>query len=340
MYMGSKIVSSVVAEQIRTKPELKPVDIIIDFKQNYGLNISYQECDANSSRFERLYHIMPPLKGSNSAQVFFSTILYCATSSSGIKVWNKYKGHMLAATGNMEIKKCAYAPIEEAFNHHMKKLQKDGAKTIWEFLDTIHNENWSNAIFPGKKYGDMCSNLAECFNSWIVVDHEWPIFQLFEWLQVKMMVKYVARHRVVEKWTTYLCPNMEKKLQKAVDIGRHWDVSCSSEHVFELNGFSCAYAIAAILADYGDTYDYVDPYFIANYYRSYYDISIVHVPDVEKESPEGLEEFIVKPPLTKKLAGRPRIKRIKSSVEDRRANKCSRCGPTSQHSRKTYNYQI
>ncbi|CAL9017831.1 unnamed protein product [Prunus brigantina] len=40
-FMGSKIVSSVVAKLIRTKPQLKPVDIVTDFKQNYGLNISY-----------------------------------------------------------------------------------------------------------------------------------------------------------------------------------------------------------------------------------------------------------------------------------------------------------
>lgn len=111
-------------------------------------------------------------------------------------------------------------------------------------------------------------------------------------------------------------------MQKAVDIGRHWDVSSSSEHVFEvraeysfvidiqqrtcschqwqLNGFPCAHAIAAILADYVDPYDYFEPYFTAEYYRNCYDILIVPVPDVEKESPEGLEDFIVKPPLTKK----------------------------------------
>lgn len=66
----------------------------------------------------------------------------------------------------------------------------------------------------------MCSNLAECFNSWIVVERELPIFQLFERLRVKMMVKYTARHREAEKWTTYLCPNMEKK--NAESCG-HWE---------------------------------------------------------------------------------------------------------------------
>ncbi|CAB4313557.1 unnamed protein product [Prunus armeniaca] len=102
--------------------------------------------------------------------------------------------------------------------------------------------------------------------------------------------------------------------------------TCSC-HQWQLNGFPCAHAIAAILADY-------------DYYRNCYDIPIVPVPDVEKESPEGLEDFIVKPPLTKKPPGRPRTKRIKSSVDDRRANKCSQCGHASQHNRKTCNHQI
>ncbi|CAL8162558.1 unnamed protein product [Prunus armeniaca] len=336
-----------------------------------------KECDANSSRFERLfisYHAS--IEGFKFCRPFLCL--------DGTFVKNKYKGHMLAATGKngnqgffplafaiVDSKNeanwtwfldnlsdilspqgrnitfisdrckgllegiqnvCAYAPTKEAFNHHMKKLQKDGGTTILEFLDTIPNENWSNAFFPGKKYGEMCSNLVEWFNSWIVVEHKLPIFQLFE------------------------------RLQKAVDIGRHWDVSRSSEHVFEvraeysfvidiqqctcschqwqLNGFPCAHAIAAILADYDDPYDYFEPYFIADYYRNCYDIPIVPDPDVEKESPEGLEDFIVKPPLTKKPPGRPRTKRIKSSVEDRRANKCSQCGHASQHNRKTCNHHI
>ncbi|KAM1751061.1 hypothetical protein FF1_009174 [Malus domestica] len=39
--MNAKIVSSILVDQIRGKPSIKPVDIVKDFKQNYGLDIPY-----------------------------------------------------------------------------------------------------------------------------------------------------------------------------------------------------------------------------------------------------------------------------------------------------------
>ncbi|KAI5310980.1 hypothetical protein L3X38_030084 [Prunus dulcis] len=121
---------------------------------------------------------------------------------------------------------------------------------FWNFW-TIPKENWSNAFYPGKKYGEMCSNLAECFNSWILIE---PI--------------------------------------------------------------------------------------LTDYYRSCYGIPIALVLDIEKEAPEGLEDFIVKPPLTRKPPGRPRTKRIKSRWDEKKCYKCSRCGQGGQHNRRTCNSQI
>ncbi|XP_062017896.1 uncharacterized protein LOC133734288 isoform X1 [Rosa rugosa] len=40
--MSSKIISSVIVDQIREKPTIKPADIVKDFKQQYGLDISYR----------------------------------------------------------------------------------------------------------------------------------------------------------------------------------------------------------------------------------------------------------------------------------------------------------
>ncbi|CAL2264962.1 unnamed protein product [Prunus armeniaca] len=37
----SKMISSIVVDKIREKPSIKPIDIVKDFKQNYGLEISY-----------------------------------------------------------------------------------------------------------------------------------------------------------------------------------------------------------------------------------------------------------------------------------------------------------
>ncbi|KAH0988073.1 hypothetical protein GBA52_015250 [Prunus armeniaca] len=83
--------------------------------------------------------------------------------------------------------------------------------------------------------------------------------------------------------------------------------SNSADHFFVLmiKCFPCAHAIAAILADDGDPYEYIEPYFTADYYRSCYGIPIAPVPDIEKEAPEGLEDFIVKPPLTRKPPSTP-----------------------------------
>lgn len=39
---------------------------------------------------------------------------------------------------------------------------------------------------------------------------------------------------VAKKWTTYLCPKVEKQLQKSIEIGRHWDVNRSSDNLFEV----------------------------------------------------------------------------------------------------------
>ncbi|KAL6182595.1 hypothetical protein ACLB2K_044014 [Fragaria x ananassa] len=39
--MGSKIVSSVLENQLRSSPLIRPVDIVKDFKRNYGIEISY-----------------------------------------------------------------------------------------------------------------------------------------------------------------------------------------------------------------------------------------------------------------------------------------------------------
>lgn len=132
--MGSKIVSSVIVDQLRTKPLIKPADIITDFKQNYWLYVSYYnawcgkelakkdihgdealaytqlvwyieallkpnpgfhcylECDTKSSRFERIFISYPA-----SIEGFkFCRPCLCVD---GTFVKNKYKGHLLAATG-------------------------------------------------------------------------------------------------------------------------------------------------------------------------------------------------------------------------------------------------
>ncbi|KAI5335030.1 hypothetical protein L3X38_025163 [Prunus dulcis] len=59
----------------------------------------------------------------------------------------------------------AYAPTKDAFEMHMRTLKDESGAVIREFLKILPKENWSAAYFPGKKYGEMCSDVAESFNA-------------------------------------------------------------------------------------------------------------------------------------------------------------------------------
>ncbi|XP_028116096.1 uncharacterized protein LOC114313866 [Camellia sinensis] len=63
--------------------------------------------------------------------------------------------------------KCAYAPIEETFHQCLVELKTEGRSRVEKFLDDIPYDHWSNAYFRGQRFGEMWSNVAESFNSWI-----------------------------------------------------------------------------------------------------------------------------------------------------------------------------
>jgi hypothetical protein len=132
--MCSKVVSSILAEQIASKPLMKPIEIVKDFKKYYGLDISYHsawygkelarkrvhgdesvsyrhlawyvgavlssnygshctlECDPETSRFKRIFI---------SFHACIEGFKYCRPLLflDGTFIKNKYKGHLLAATG-------------------------------------------------------------------------------------------------------------------------------------------------------------------------------------------------------------------------------------------------
>ncbi|KAH0987728.1 hypothetical protein GBA52_014905 [Prunus armeniaca] len=100
------------------------------------------------------------------------------------------------------------------------------------------------------------------------------------------------RRRVAKGWNTMLCPEMETKLEKSLEIGRHWD--------------------------------YVEEYFTIEHFKKCYNIPIFPIPDIDRHAQEASEEFLVNLPVSKKPLGRPRVKRIKSLGEQKRPLTCSR----------------
>ncbi|XP_024200641.1 uncharacterized protein LOC112203983 [Rosa chinensis] len=430
--MGSKIVSSVVADQIRSKPLMKPIEIVKDFKHNYGLDISYYnawkgkelakiqvhgdeessytqllwyvdalmktnkgshcvlECDEISSRFKRLfisYHAsiegIYPLafaivdSEDENNWTWFLENIYQILRPQGRKITfisDRNKGLLEAVQKvfpDSDHAFCLFHLKQNVLKRYPSRMGKSyrnwivkcfkrcayGGGIMQKFLEDTPKEHWSNAFFPGNKYGEMCSNLAESFNAWVKVERELPSPQLVNRLRVKLMVSYAARRRAATKWSTILCPKMEKLLNKLYEVGRHWDVSRSTDFIFEVHdtysflvdletrtcschqwqikGFPCAHAIAATVADEGDPYTYVEPYFTVDFYKNCYSNPIVPVSDIEKKTPDEYGNLVVKPPLTRKPPGRPRKRRIPSAGEEVRSIKCGRCGVIGRHNRKT-----
>ena len=67
----------------------------------------------------------------------------------------------------MMLRECAYAPTIPAFHAKFHALRNEGGSNVDKFLSGMTHERWSNAYFKGQRYGEMCSNAAESFNSWI-----------------------------------------------------------------------------------------------------------------------------------------------------------------------------
>ncbi|XP_028066787.1 uncharacterized protein LOC114269624 isoform X3 [Camellia sinensis] len=60
---------------------------------------------------------------------------------------------------------CAYAPTIELFNELFEEFKGRCGRSVERFLEDLSNECWCNAYFQGKRYGEMCTNTAESFNS-------------------------------------------------------------------------------------------------------------------------------------------------------------------------------
>lgn len=242
--------------------------------------------------------------------------------------------------------KCAYAPTVKAFDYHMSLLVKEGGRRVKKFLAKLPVKNWANAHFEGHRYGEMCNNVAESFNAWILEQRSMSICHLVDGIRIKQMTMGASRFHEAESWVSYLCPEMEKELHKTLEVGRHWTVSMSNdlfevqcEHSvtvsleerscscrqWQLKGFPCAHALVAIQKNSGNIYDYIEDWFTSDYFRKCYSFPIYPIPNIEKGLEEVAGGLVVMPPLTKKQAGRPRTKRSRSDSDGTRQITCSRC---------------
>ncbi|CAL2227495.1 unnamed protein product [Prunus armeniaca] len=447
--MGSRLVSSIVKDKVRSNPLVRPIELITDLKENYGLDIPYHvawygkesatkdlhgdeelsyahlpwyvnvlkasnvgshcvlDCGEDGSRFQRIFICF---KASIEGFRWCRPMLFI----DGTFVTNKYKGTLLGATAkngnkgrqltfisdrhdaiidavrtvfpasphgfclyhlkeNLKKKyphavgssfkdyilwlfcKLLYAPTVEEYQDTLKKLRDDGgSKIIDKFLADLPVQNFANAFFPGKRYGEVSNALSESFNSWIKDVRRLPIYEMIDTVRIKMMEMISRRKLASEKWSSVLCPVIEDELKNLAAKGRHWRICRASESVFEVHadlsvmvnlderfcscyqwqllGFPCQHAIQVIQHSGLCLYNFVDEYYKADFYKATYATHIFPIPDIEKPPPGDV--FLL-PPHTRKPPGRPPTKHFKSSSETKRQVKCKRCGSCDRHNRRT-----
>ncbi|XP_058221430.1 uncharacterized protein LOC131331480 [Rhododendron vialii] len=264
---------------------------------------------------------------------------------------NKYKERVIGL-----FSLCAYAPNEMKFNEEMARLKKAGGEArITNFLADLPYEHWANAFSPGQRYGEMWSNLAEYFNSWIEKERHLPITQLVDRVRIKLMEQMCFRKQTAAKWRQVLCPTMDEALAIAFQESKAWEVKFSSPDVLEvlcnpsvkvdigrhsctctqwqLNGVPCVHAVCAIKKSGKSLNACVERYFHAECYREAYSRPIMPVPTLWK--PEVAGDAVILPPISRKPPGRNKKKRIRSFGEKVRPIKCARCGKRGSHNRRS-----
>ncbi|XP_026419509.1 uncharacterized protein LOC113315448 [Papaver somniferum] len=130
---------------------------------------------------------------------------------------NKKKGEHCAAMGLF--KECFYLSTHEGFDQGMQKLKDMGCDGLHKFLSEIPVECWSNAHCLGCRYDDMCSNIAESFNSWIKEAKGMPIATLVNWIRLKIMEQMSTRKRKGATYKGFICPRLEKKVLASIRAG-------------------------------------------------------------------------------------------------------------------------
>lgn len=134
-----------------------------------------------------------------------------------------------------KFRECGYALDVDSFQKELESLLSEGGERVKQFVSEIPFENWTNAHFKGNRYGEMCSNIAESWNSKIVKALHLPIMNMIDLIRLMTLKDLTKGRRECEKWTRILCPEIQTRLQSALDEGMTWRISASSDDTFEVH---------------------------------------------------------------------------------------------------------
>ncbi|KAL7164692.1 hypothetical protein ACSBR2_040568 [Camellia fascicularis] len=221
--VGSDLVADIVSECVQDRPLTRPTEVILDLKQDYGLDITYcvawlsvekargELFDAHSISFDQLRWYSNAVLEHNPGT--YINIEYDDHTQQFTRYFISFKAYATFLKGRFK-------------GFLLAVTVKDGNQV-----------DMSYSIHRGWRYGEMCSNAAESFNSWVREARNLPITRMVDSIWTKLMRQMVKRRDASQTWTGTICPKMESRLKKAFNEGRSWKVSQSNADVYEVHSF-------------------------------------------------------------------------------------------------------
>ncbi|KAG8388130.1 hypothetical protein BUALT_Bualt02G0093900 [Buddleja alternifolia] len=211
-------------------------------------------------------------------------------------------------------------------------------KTASEWLREIPFQHWCRAYFQTTCKSDvLVNNLCESFNSYILSARGKPIISMFEKIRTKFMRRIQEKREGMERYAGDICPNILKKINKKTELTRNcWARWCGGlefevNHLldkyvvdlalmtctcgmFQLSGYPCCRAIAAIAERRTKTEDYEEDCYSKHAYLKVYE-NMIHVVSRQRDYIKTTFQVLRAPPLKRKR-GRPRKNQIRGPGEN------------------------
>lgn len=231
---------------------------------------------------------------------------------------------------------CASVSHPADFNMHMEHLTRLNEEAA-NWLKNIPSNLWSKAFFSFTSKCDvLVNNLSESFNASILPAREMPIISMIEYIRKQTMARMQCKRTGITSYDGSHCPNLVAKLEKVkassrscialmsdwklfeVDTGYgsyvvNLDTKECTCRMFQLVGYPCRHAIAAIQVERGCIYDYVNAFYSRAMYVQTYAPVMYPIPSSNYWDQTHLAP--IQPPEVRKQSGRPKKQRKRTQEE-------------------------
>jgi hypothetical protein len=271
-------------------------------------------------------------------------------------LYSNFMKHYTGEVFTTHLYPAARSYTDGLFKWHLKKIYEFAPEAI-KYLEDYHNRIWYRAGFSEDSKCDyLTNNVSESFNSQVRDMKGLLIHELVDGLREMIMEKRYLRRMIGREMGEGILPSVIKELNLISKHLKVVKVTVSDEHFAEVTllddwnnpkrhtvnlvnhccgcrqwqvtGKPCRHALAWILSNRGlEIKDFVHEYYSVARFKAAYADRVPPMPD-RADWPEVELGYKLHPPLQKRAAGRPRVVRIRGSMEERankRKVKCRRC---------------